>query len=151
MRHEPNSLPEVRNQRHLGALDHERPREDMAMSKLWERFIGVILLVALLPMAVSVGIGLLEELARALGSALWQLLSETGPWAVLMVLFVVGAAARVLGQGRGDVRALRERRAEERFVRQSVRRPASDVPLPEQTSHLDDDPALNELDDEEEP
>lgn len=64
---------------------------------------------------------------------------------LLLVVLLVGAAAQLVGRLRGgDRRLTRERRAEDRFVRQSVRRPAADVPLQERAARPDRDPAINE-------
>jgi Na+-transporting methylmalonyl-CoA/oxaloacetate decarboxylase gamma subunit len=104
---------------------------------------------------VALPIGAL--LVRCMCAIAWAALRELGhlirgPGMVLLVLvLLIGAAAQLIGQLRGkDRRTTRERGAEERFVQQSTRRPATDVPLQDQNSRRDPDPAVNDsLDDEE--
>jgi hypothetical protein len=68
---------------------------------------------------------------------------------VFAVLFVVGLASRIPQMlKRTDSRGMRERRAEDRLVRHSVRRPAEDVPIEERETVPDADPTLDDDEDD---
>ncbi len=64
---------------------------------------------------------------------------------VVLICLVVGLAVRArLAFERRDRGLVRERRAERRLVRHSVRRPADDVPLDDAPQSPDSDPVLHQ-------
>lgn len=66
---------------------------------------------------------------------------------LIVSLFLIGLLVRAYRVTTcSDPRAGRERRAETRLVRHSVRRPAAEVPLEERTAPPDSDPTLDEED-----
>ena len=117
------------------------------IAKLWELFIGAILLLALLPMAIHVVLALVFDALRSLGLSLGVVLPHGLAGlitALVLSLIVTGTCARLARGRRLDARTTRERHAEKRAVRQSVRRSAVEVPLADDRMIVDSDPALND-------
>jgi hypothetical protein len=109
------------------------------LGKLWEWFIGTILLLVFGPAIVSMLLrAVLQVLSEVLGSLLGVL---------VLVLVGYGLFTKVVGSRLTNLRAERERRVEEQFIRQSARHSASDIPLREHRGDVDEDPALNAYDD----
>jgi hypothetical protein len=123
-------------------------RSSDPIARLWEWFIGAILVLALLPVGFAVLLSLLREAFRAVGLSVVQLLPGALGGLVVAIalgLFLAGLAVR-LREGRGGPSGVRERAAANNRTRLAVRRAAEDAPVHESpTSPEDPDPAINDL------
>jgi len=108
---------------------------------MFDRFLGAVFALVLAVIAMQ----LLASIAL---SALHQLARTARPCggALLCAVFLIGAGARLVRRLGGG--AERERQRDARLERQSIRRPATEVPIEAGPPEVDHDPALDQGDED---